>query len=341
MSDPKQANKQGETKRPDSKQEKHTEIKPTDVKNIEAVFLGACVVDLISYADRFPVPGETLIGNDFVMGHGGKGANSCVMAVRMGLACGMIAKVGSDKIGKDYLQYLRDIKVNTEHVRTADTKANNATANIIVTKKGQNCIVYVHGAAALLLPQDVKDAELMIKNAKILVAVFECSRQTLVEALRIARKHEVTTFVNAAPYDAAMTDEVYKLTDILCVNETEASRITGLKVTNKAEYQAAADALLAKGCKTVIITLGDQGACFSTNANHLLTFVAAEKVDVEDTTGAGDAFNGAFAYHHVRHPDVGLADYVKKACDIASITVQSPGTQLSYPDRADIPESLL
>lgn len=341
MSDLKQTNKHGETKRPEPKQEKHAESKPTDAKTIEAVFLGACVVDLISYADRFPVPGETLIGNDFVMGHGGKGANSCVMAVRMGLACGMIAKVGSDKIGKDYLQYLRDIKVNTEHVKSADTKANNATANIIVAKKGQNCIVYVHGAAALLLPQDVKDAEIMIKNAKVLVALFECSRQTLMEALRIARKHEVTTFVNAAPYDAAMTDEIYKLTDILCVNETEASRITGLKVTNKAEYQAAANALLAKGCKTVIITLGDQGACFATNANHQLTFVAAEKVDVEDTTGAGDAFNGAFAYHYVRHPDVALIDCIKKACDIASITVQSPGTQLSYPDRADIPESLL
>ncbi|KAK8782802.1 hypothetical protein V5799_015855 [Amblyomma americanum] len=336
MSDPKQTNKQGETKRPDSKPEKHAEVKHT-----EAVFLGACVVDLISYADRFPVPGETLIGNDFVMGHGGKAANACVMGVRMGLACGMIAKLGSDKIGKDYLQYLHDIKVNTDHVKIADTKANNATANIIVTKKGQNCIVYVPGAASLLLPHDVRDAEPMIKNAKVLVALFECSRQTLVEALQIARKHGVTTYVNAAPYDASMTDEVYKLADIICVNETETSRITGMKIANKAEYQAAANAILAKGCKAVIITLGDQGACFCTSADRQLTYVPAEKVDVEDPTGAGDAFNGAFAYHHVRHPDMPLADRIKKACDIASITVQSPGTQLSYPDRADIPESLL
>lgn len=153
--------------------------------------------------------------------------------------------------------------------------------------------------------------------------------------------HAVTTYVNAAPYDASMTDEVYKLADIICVNETETSRITGMKIANKAEYQAAANAILAKGCKAVIITLGDQGACFCTSADRQLTYVPAEKVDVEDPTGAGDAFNGAFAYHHVRHPDMPLADRIKKACDIASITVQSPGTQLSYPDRADIPESLL
>ncbi|KAL1425277.1 hypothetical protein MTO96_019423 [Rhipicephalus appendiculatus] len=241
------------------------------------------------------------------------------MAARMGLTCGLIAKVGSDKIGKDYLQYLREIKINTDHVKPADARANNATANIIVTKKGDNCIVYVPGAAALLLPQDVRDAEQMIKNAKVLVAVFECSRQTLLEALKTARKYNVTTFVNAAPYDPSMTDEVYKLTDILCVNETEASKLTGLKVTNKTECQAAAKALLAKGCHTV----------------------PAERVDVEDTTGAGDAFNGAFVYHYVRHRDVPLADSIKKACDVATITVQSPGTQLSYPERADIPESLL
>lgn len=337
MSEAKPTGKQGETK-----PEKGAEVKQApDVKNVEAVFLGACVVDLTSYADRFPVPGETLIGNDFVMGHGGKGANSCVMAARMGLTCGLIAKVGSDKIGKDYLQYLREIKINTDHVKPADARANNATANIIVTKKGDNCIVYVPGAAALLLPQDVRDAELMIKNAKMLVAVFECSRQTLLEALRTARKYNVTTFVNAAPYDPSMTDEVYKLTDILCVNETEASKLTGLKVTNKTECQAAAKALLAKGCHTVIITAGDQGACFCTSSNQLLTQVPAEKVDVEDTTGAGDAFNGAFVYHYVRHRDVPLADSIKKACDVATITVQSPGTQLSYPERADIPESLL
>lgn len=310
-------------------------------KRAEAVFIGACVVDLTSYADRFPVPGETVIGNDFVMGHGGKAANACVMAVRMGLRCGMIAKVGSDKIGKDYLQYLRDIGVITDHVKPTESKTNNATANIIVTRKGQNCIVYVQGAAAFLKPDDVKDAELMIKNAKILVGLFECSNQTLVEALRIARKYNVTTFLNAAPFDPSMTDEVYKLTDILCVNETEASLATGQKVTNKDGYQAAAAKLLARGCKTVIITLGDQGACFCTAENPSLTYVKAEKVDVEDTTGAGDAFSGAFAYHMVRHPGTPLAETVKKACDIATISVQSPGTQLSYPERTDIPECLL
>lgn len=341
MSEAKGTSKHGETKHDGVKLEKGAEIKQHDVRNVEAVFLGACVVDLISYADRFPAPGETLIGNDFVMGHGGKGANACVMAARMGLACGMIAKVGSDKIGKDYLQYLRDIKVNTDHVKPAEARANNATANIIVTKKGHNCIVYVPGAAALLLPQDIQDAENMIKNAKVLVALYECSRQTMLEALKIARKHSVTTYVNAAPFDPSMTDEVYKLTDVLCVNETEASKLTGLKVGTKAECQAAANALLAKGCRTVIITVGDQGAYFCNSADHMLVHVPAEKVDVEDTTGAGDAFNGAFAYHYVRHRDVPLADTIKKACDVATITVQSPGTQLSYPDRADIPESLL
>lgn len=331
-------------RKPDRKPIKATTAASPDqaaAKKAEAVFIGACVVDLTSYADRFPVPGETLIGTDFVMGHGGKAANACVMACRMGLRCGMIAKVGSDKIGKDYLNYLREVGAITDYVRPTESKTNNATANIIVTKQGQNCIVYVQGAAALLKPDDVKEAEPMIKGAKILVALFECSNQTLLEALRIARKNNVTTLLNAAPFDTTMTDEVYKLTDILCVNETEASLATGLKVTNKEDFQAVANKLLTKGCKTVVITLGEQGACYCTSENHSLIYIKAEKVDVEDTTGAGDAFSGALAYHLVRHPEVPMAETIKKACDIATISVQSPGTQLSYPERTDIPECLL
>ncbi|CAN7994910.1 unnamed protein product [Ixodes hexagonus] len=313
----------------------------SEPKNVEAIFLGACVVDLISYADRFPTPGETLIGNDFSMGHGGKGANSCVMAVRMGLKCGMIAKVGSDKIGRDYLQHLCDTGVNTDHVKTAEGKANNATANIVVTKDGQNSIVYVHGAAALLTPDDVTKAEDLFKSAKILVAVFECSQATLLEALKLARKYKVTTYVNAAPYNASMPDDVYKLTDILCVNEMEAGELAGFRAHSKETYQKAAEALLLKGCKTVIITLGEQGACYCTHTLRTLTYVTIEKVKVEDTTGAGDAFNGAFAYHHVRHASAPLSESIKKACNVATITVQSPGTQTSYPSLRDIPAQLL
>lgn len=312
-----------------------------DAKSVEAIFLGACVVDLISYADRFPSPGETLIGNDFSMGHGGKGANSCVMAVRMGLKCGMIAKVGSDRIGKDYLQYLREIGVKTDHTKVAEGNASNATANIVVTKTGQNSIVYVHGAAALLAPDDVKRAESLFKSAKILVAVFECSSATLLEALKIARKYKVTTYVNAAPCDTSMPDDVYRLTDILCVNEVEAGKLTGFEVLSKDSCQQAAEALILKGCKTVIITLGEQGACYCTHERRTLTYVSIDKVQVEDTTGAGDAFNGAFAYHNVRHASASLDELIKKACNVATITVQSPGTQTSYPELKDIPASLL
>ncbi|CAN8022347.1 unnamed protein product [Ixodes persulcatus] len=310
-------------------------------KGVEAIFLGACVVDLISYADRFPVPGETLIGNDFSMGHGGKGANSCVMAVRMGLRCGMIAKVGTDRIGKDYLLYLRDIGLNIDHVQTVKGSASTATANIVVTKDGQNSIVYVHGAAALLTPDDVKRAEDLFKSAKILVAVFECPKATLLEALKLARKYKVATYVNAAPYDGGMVNDVYELTDILCVNETEAGQLTGFKVHSKETFQQAAEALLLKGCNTVIITLGEQGACYCTRQLRTLTYVSIDKVRVEDTTGAGDAFNGAFAYHYARHASAPLSETIKKACDVASITVQSPGTQASYPELADIPARLL
>ncbi|XP_064490079.1 ribokinase-like isoform X1 [Ornithodoros turicata] len=303
-----------------------------DSKALEAVFIGACVVDLISYADRFPQPGETLIGNDFVMGHGGKGANACVMATRMGLHCGMIAKVGSDKIGRDYLAYLKDIGVNTVHVKPTEEKTTNATANIVVARTGQNSIVYVPGAAAYLTPDDVKLAENLIKKAKILVAVYECSKATLFEALRTARKHKVTTFVNAAPHDPAMTDDIYKLVDILCVNETEAGHATGLEVNNRETVERAAQMLLKKGCSTVIITMGADGAGYITNDKPTMFFVPTDRVEVEDTTGAGDAFNGAFAFHYVRHPDAPLCEMVKKACGIATITVQSPGTQISYPE---------
>lgn len=313
----------------------------TDSEAVEAVFIGACVVDLTSYADRFPLPGETVIGTDFVMGHGGKGANACVMGTRMGLRCALIAKVGTDKIGKDYLAYIKDLGINTVHVKHTEEKTTNATANIVVTRTGQNSIVYVPGAASYLTPDDVRQAEGLIKKAKILVGLYECSKATLLEALKIARKHKVTTFVNAAPYDPSMSEQIYKLVDIICVNETEAGNATGTKVTDKESVEKAARILQSKGCPTVIVTMGAEGAGVLAKKQHKMQFVSTEKVEVEDTTGAGDAFTGAFAYQYVRHPELALVEMIYKACGIATITVQSPGTQFSYPEEKDIPTCLL
>ncbi|XP_023223118.1 ribokinase-like isoform X1 [Centruroides sculpturatus] len=306
---------------------------------MDVVVIGGCVVDLISYADRFPVAGETLIGSNFSKGFGGKGANQCVMISRLGGRTAMIAKLGDDTFGKEYFECFQMNQINYEHV-TVTTESSTSTATICVTKNGENSIIYVPGAVNCLSKEDIYNAEKVIAQTKVLLCCNECQLDVLLEALKVAQKHKVYTIVNAAPICPEPYDSVYPLCDILCVNEVEVEAITNLKVITIESAYNACTVLLNKGCNVVIITLGAKGAVFCTKDNPKPKHVPAKKVDAVDTTGAGDAFLGSLTYYIALHPNLSLEEKISRSCEIASVSVLSSGTQKSFPYRKELEERL-
>lgn len=306
----------------------------------DIVVVGGCIVDLVSYVSRFPKPGETIAGTKFSKGFGGKGANQCVMASRLGASTAMIAKLGDDTFGKEYLQSFKDSNIVSDHV-SLTKDSHTSTAAICVTEEGQNSIVYVPGAVMKLSPQDVWAAEETIKHAKILLCTFECPLDTLMEALKLAKRHNVMTVVNAAPTSEAKGYEcIFPLTDVICLNEVETEEMSGVPVTNIDGAAQAVRVLLSKECSTVILTLGSSGAVFQCKDQHSYTHIPARVVKCVDSTGAGDAFMGSLVYYMSTFQGLPFQEMIRRACEIATVSVLGHGTQTSFPFKKDLPDWL-
>ncbi len=295
-------------------------------------------VFFFSYVPQLPKPGETIHGSKFTTGFGGKGANQCVMAAKMGAKTAMVAKVGDDTFGHETVKNFKNSNVNTDYVGVTSEAATGA-APITVNQEGENSIIIVSGANLLLTPND---AETAIKSlsAKVLICQLEIKPETSLAAMKMAQSKGVTTILNPAPAIADLQSDFFKFCDIICPNETEAQLLTGLQVTNVDEAKSAAMQLLQKGCKKVIITLGGQGSLLMTSGG-IPVHIPARRVQAFDTTGAGDSFVGALAYYLALHPNLNLEEMINKASYIASISVQSAGTQTSYPSHKDLPSHLL
>lgn len=299
--------------------------------------VGGCIIDLISYIDRFPRPGETMPGKQFCKGFGGKGANQCVMAKKLGATTGLIAKLGEDSFGYEYVQSLKEGGINNDYV-TLTKASHTSTASISVTEDGQNSIIYVPGAINHLTSKDIEDAEDLIRKSKVLLCTYECPLETLVTALTLARKHNVKTVVNAAPATDSSYEKLYPLVDIICMNEVEAEEATQLPVKTLEDAQAAMEKLIQKGCSLVILTLGAKGAVFEAKSENCYTCVIANSVKAIDSTGAGDAFMGSLVYYFAKYPDLYLDTAVKRSCDIATLSVLKKGTQTSFPEKEELSE---
>lgn len=303
----------------------------------KVVVVGSCMTDLISYTPRLPQPGETLHGHKFSVGFGGKGANQCVAATRLGANAAMVAMVGDDSFGQNYLENFKNNNVDTSFVRVTK-EAATGVAPIVVDDTGENCIIIVAGANLKLTSSNVEQAEDVIKDASVLVCQGEITPAATLTALRLARSHEVKTLMNAAPADPFLDAAIIEHSDIFCVNEIEAEVLTKLKVKTRKDAEQAAESLLKRGCKSVIITLGGDGAVYSTAKGH--THIAAETVTPVDTTGAGDAFVGALAYYLAYHSHLAMAEMLQRSCQVATASVLAPGTQTSYPTREQLPSHL-
>ncbi len=203
--------------------------------------VGSCNIDLVSYVPRLPVPGETLHGVRFQMGFGGKGANQAVMAAKLGADVTIIAKLGRDVFGENYLKNFEQVGICTRHVHFTD-QASSGVAPIAVDADGRNAIIIVGGANDLLTPIEIEAARAEIAASKVLVCQLEIPLEPNLSALRLARAEGVTTIFNPAPARPDLPAEVYGLSDVFCPNETETQLLTGMPVTTMAEAESAARA---------------------------------------------------------------------------------------------------
>lgn len=300
------------------------------------VVVGAANLDLISYVPRLPSPGETLHGDAFQMGYGGKGANQAVMAARLGSTVSLVTMLGTDVFGDGTLDNLSEQGIDTTHVHRTDA-AFSGVAPIAVQADGANAIIIVTGANDHLDLDAVEQARSTIAGAEVVVCQLELPLEVTRAALSIAREEGVTTVLNPAPARAELSADLYHLADVLCPNEPETELLTGLPVGSAEQAVAAAQHLRGRGTGTVVLTLGARG-CLVVDDDGASAF-DSDDVEVVDTTGAGDAFVGGLA--HLLAAGASVRDAAARAARIAAISVTGRGTQTSFPHAADLPPELL
>ncbi|XP_044296344.1 ribokinase isoform X1 [Varanus komodoensis] len=305
----------------------------------EVVVVGSCMTDLVSLTTRLPKAGETIHGHRFFTGFGGKGANQCVQAARLGAKTLMICKVGKDSFGNDYIENFRKNGIPTEFVGQTEDAATGA-ASIVVNSEGQNFIVIVAGANLLLDSNDLKRAAHVISKAKVMVCQLEVTPAISLEALKMAHTNGVKTLFNPAPALTDLDPQFYTYSDIICCNESEAEILTGIAVGNTEDAGRVGQTLLQRGCKTAIVTLGPDGCVMVSTKEPVPKHLPAKKVTAVDTTGAGDSFVGSLAFYLASYPSLPLEEILVKSNFIASVSVQATGTQTSYPYRKDLPQDL-
>lgn len=307
----------------------------------DVVVVGSCMTDLVSQAPRLPKAGETIHGHKFFIGFGGKGANQCIQAARMGAKTAMVCKVGKDFFGENYIQNFKDNGVSTEFVGQTVDSATGA-ASIIVNDAGENAIVIVAGANLLLGGEDLRRALPALSHAKLMVCQLEISPDTSLQALRLSHENNVKTIFNPAPAIPDLDPEFYRASDVFCCNESEAELLTGVAVASIEDAGRAGEELLRRGCSSVIITLGSRGCVVlsaqepSSPSHHVPT----KPVTTVDTTGAGDSFIGALAFYMAHFPTMSLEEMARRANQVAGVSVQTIGTQASYPSKKDLPTDL-
>lgn len=298
--------------------------------------VGSSNIDMNSYVPRFPRVGETLHGHHFTTGYGGKGANQAVTAARLGGAVAFVGKVGSDLFGRDMLKNFAAEGINAAYVAMTEV-ASSGVAVITIDETGANTIVVTAGANGLLTAAEVEGAGAVIEQAQVLVCQMEVPLEANLAALRIARAAGVPTVFNPAPAVADLPEEIYRLSDVFCPNETETAILTGASGEDVSAVTEAARLLIGRGAGQVVVTLGERGSLLVTADAAQL--VAATAVKAVDTTGAGDAFVGTLAY--CLAAGLPLVEGMSRANRVAAISVQRPGAQSSFPRAEELPAGLL
>ena len=289
--------------------------------------VGSANIDLTTFADRFPKPGETIFGQRFDLGFGGKGANQAVAARLCGADVFMVARVGSDLFGPATIDNFKRLGIDTSHVKQVEG-LSSGVAPIFVDPDGQNRILVVKGANDALKPADVDRAAEMLKAADCIVLQFEIPLETVYYTVAFARKNGIRCILNPAPGQPVDMRELTGL-DYFVPNESEAETVTGIAVRSLDDARGCAEKLTRDGIRRVIITLGSKGSLLA--GRELSEHVSAFPVRSIDSTGAGDAFIGSFAVFLAEGVPEQAA--VRRANLYAALSTMGVGTQKSFYDR--------
>lgn len=290
--------------------------------------VGSANIDLTTFTSRFPKPGETIFGDSFDLGFGGKGANQATASRLCGAEVFMIARVGNDLFGPATIENFKRLGIDTTHVKQLEG-VSSGVAPIFVEPSGQNRIFVVKGANDRLMPADVDAAADLLKTVDCMVLQFEIPLETVYHSVQFAHANGIRCIVNPAP--AAPVDlKALAGLDYFVPNESEAEAISGMPVRNLDDAKKCAQTLLSGGVKRVILTLGVNGSLLA--GHDGMEHIPAFQVKSVDSTGAGDAFIGSFAVF--LGEGLPEREAVRRANLYAGLSTTGVGTQKSFYDRA-------
>lgn len=287
--------------------------------------IGSSNTDMVVKAKSLPQPGQTVLGGEFFMNPGGKGANQAVAAARLGGAVVLVANVGNDVFGEQALQHFQEENIDCTYV-TKDPKNPSGVALISVDEQAENHIVVAPGANEHLTKSHTDAVFDRIPADAIVLIQLEIPMETVAHVIAKAREKGIRAIVNPAPA-ASLPEASLKSLFLLTPNESEAALLTGIPVTGEQSAKEAAKKLLEMGVENVIVTMGSKGALWVDN--HGANYLSVPPVKAVDTTAAGDCFNGALAVGLARKMTIKeAADF---ACQAAAISVTRFGAQASMP----------
>ena len=293
--------------------------------------LGIFVADISFSGPKIPSVGETILGNNYNVGPGGKGCNQAIAIARLGGKVNFIIKIGKDAYGQLALDTLKKNSINTENI-IQDEKSQTGVAGILVDQNsGKNAINVIVGAPNSLKISEIDKQLNLIKNSKIFLTQLEVPKDVTLHFLKTAKENGCLTILNPAPA-SEITKEFYNNIDYFTPNETEAEFYTGIKITNEKEAKQAAKKLINLGIKKVIITLGEKGLFYSDGIKEI--YIKACDVKAIDTTGAGDAFNGGLAFGLSKEKPI--KECLELANNVAGISTTKLGAGDAMPFFKDI-----
>ena len=293
---------------------------------------GVFVADLCFVGSKIPIKGQTILGEKHIVGPGGKGSNQAIAAARLNGDISFITKMGKDSHSEMAFDLYKEAGVKT-HSIIQDEKLFTGVAGIMIDENGNNAINIISGAAEHLVNSDVDNQIETIKNSEIFLTQMETPDETTIYALKKAKENECTTILNHAPA-RKINEENFKLIDFFTPNETEAEFYLNKKIKTESDIKNAGQELLKKGVKNVIITLGEKGVYFANKEENFFLNAFKLKEPVLDTTGAGDAFNGALTVSLASNLDIKEA--LIFANKIAGISTTKLGAAASMPFTKDL-----
>ncbi len=294
---------------------------------------GVFVADLCFVANAIPEKGQTILGNKHIVGPGGKGSNQAIAAARLGGQVNFITKIGNDQNAKMALNLYKEVGINRDSIIQDENQLTGVAGIMINEKTGDNAINIVPGAAGSLTSKDIDKNLSFIKNSEIFLTQLETPYEVTSYALNKAKESGSTTIFNPAPA-SNINESDFKCMDYFTPNETEASFYLKKNVETKIEIEEAAKTFLNKGVKNIVITLGSKGVYFANSSESYFIDAFNLKDKVVDTTGAGDAFNGAFAYALSKnHED---KDALKFANKVAGISTTRVGAANAMPNLDEV-----